>query len=263
LKEEMPLKEVTLMKVHHAVRSQAIAVFGLLFSVSITHAALTLAVSPSSASPTVAVTATGSGFNAQEAVDVYFDTSDLSLGATSATGAFSCTLKVPSIAAPGTHWITAIGRRSGLAVQKSLTVRTNWAQFHNGHVHRGYNLYENVLSPSSVYGLDEAWTYPTGGAISSSPAVVNGVVYVGSDDGKLYALNAATGALKWSYPMGDGISSPTVAEGVVYATSCHTRPEQSTTESCTPLTRPRGSSNGAIHTYIALTTPPSPTGSSM
>ena len=33
----------------------------------------------------------------------------------------------------------------------------------------------------------------------SSPAVANGVVYVGSDDGNVYALNAATGAELWSY----------------------------------------------------------------
>src|SRR6059058_3549616 len=35
------------------------------------------------------------------------------------------------------------------------------------------------------------WTATTGGAVNSSPAVVNGVVYVGSDDNKLYALDAA------------------------------------------------------------------------
>ena len=32
------------------------------------------------------------------------------------------------------------------------------------------------------------WTANTGDAILSSPAVVGGVVYVGSDDGKLYAF---------------------------------------------------------------------------
>jgi outer membrane protein assembly factor BamB len=32
------------------------------------------------------------------------------------------------------------------------------------------------------------WTGLTGGPIHSSPTVSNGVVYVGSDDGKLYAF---------------------------------------------------------------------------
>ena len=39
--------------------------------------------------------------------------------------------------------------------------------------------------------------------MESSPAVANGVVYVGSDDGNVYALNASTGAKLWSYATGD------------------------------------------------------------
>ena len=38
--------------------------------------------------------------------------------------------------------------------------------------------------------------------VVSSPAVANGVVYVGSYDGNVYALNASTGALLWSYTTG-------------------------------------------------------------
>jgi PQQ enzyme repeat len=37
----------------------------------------------------------------------------------------------------------------------------------------------------------------------SSPAVVNGVVYVGSYDGNVYALKASTGAKLWSYRAGN------------------------------------------------------------
>ena len=37
------------------------------------------------------------------------------------------------------------------------------------------------------------WGLTTGGEVYSSPAVSNGVVYVGSDDGNVYALNATTG----------------------------------------------------------------------
>jgi PQQ-like domain len=55
-------------------------------------------------------------------------------------------------------------------------------------------------------------------SIDSSPAVVNGVVYVGSYDKNLYALNATTGTLLWKYTTGSYIelSSPAVANGVVY-----------------------------------------------
>src|SRR5437899_13665 len=43
------------------------------------------------------------------------------------------------------------------------------------------------------------WSFRTGGNVDSSPTVVNGVVYVGSEDGRVYALNASTGAKVWSY----------------------------------------------------------------
>jgi outer membrane protein assembly factor BamB len=51
----------------------------------------------------------------------------------------------------------------------------------------------------------------------SSPVVANGVAYIGSGDQNVYALDAATGALKWTFATGDVVhASPAVANGVVY-----------------------------------------------
>jgi outer membrane protein assembly factor BamB len=56
--------------------------------------------------------------------------------------------------------------------------------------------------------------------VISSPAVANGTVYVGSDDSNIYALNATTGKLTWSFTTGDEvISCPAVVNGVVYVGS--------------------------------------------
>jgi outer membrane protein assembly factor BamB len=61
------------------------------------------------------------------------------------------------------------------------------------------------------------WSYTAGNVVNSSPAVANGVVYIGSWDYNLYALNAGTGALLWSYTTGNYVySSPAVANGMVY-----------------------------------------------
>jgi outer membrane protein assembly factor BamB len=63
------------------------------------------------------------------------------------------------------------------------------------------------------------WSYETGNPVESSPAVANGVVYVGSDDHNIYALDARTGAKLWSYSNTAGfpiLSSPVVVNGVVY-----------------------------------------------
>jgi outer membrane protein assembly factor BamB len=68
-----------------------------------------------------------------------------------------------------------------------------------------WNPYEKVLNVSNVGSLQLLWSYNTGYSVESSPAVENGLVYVGSDDRNVYALNARTGALLWSYPTGDGV----------------------------------------------------------
>lgn len=51
----------------------------------------------------------------------------------------------------------------------------------------------------------------------SSPTVVNGVVFIGSGDQQVYALDARTGALKWSFATGDVVhAAPAVANNTVY-----------------------------------------------
>ena len=53
--------------------------------------------------------------------------------------------------------------------------------------------------------------------MESSPAVAHGVVYVGSSDNNIYALNAGTGAKLWNFDTDVAVdSSPTVVNGVVY-----------------------------------------------
>ena len=85
------------------------------------------------------------------------------------------------------------------------------AHIHHDVIHTG-------VSTSAAPLTNNFWTYATGNLIDySSAAVINGVVYVGSDDNYLYALNAANGALIWQYKTGNAIdSSPTVANGVVF-----------------------------------------------
>jgi len=61
------------------------------------------------------------------------------------------------------------------------------------------------------------WSASVASGITSSPAVANGVVYVGTDDGTLYAFNAKTGAQLAAVAGVAGQSSPTVANGVVYS----------------------------------------------
>ena len=69
----------------------------------------------------------------------------------------------------------------------------------------GVQPYASKLSdPAKVGSLAVKWTFPaTGpgaGAFKASPIVVNDTVFIGSTTGHFYALDAATGKLKWEYP---------------------------------------------------------------
>ncbi|MEI6841914.1 MAG: PQQ-binding-like beta-propeller repeat protein, partial [Methanomicrobiales archaeon] len=72
----------------------------------------------------------------------------------------------------------------------------------------------------SVLTNTELWRFQTEGDVSSSPVVANGVIYVGSDDGHLYAIDAVTGTEIWRFRTGDLVySSPAASNGIVYSGS--------------------------------------------
>lgn len=61
------------------------------------------------------------------------------------------------------------------------------------------------------------WKFATHGKVYSSPAVANGMAFIGSTDHNLYAVDLATGAEKWKFTTESRVtSSPAVSEGVVY-----------------------------------------------
>ena len=81
-----------------------------------------------------------------------------------------------------------------------------------------------------LYALDAGtgavrWAFKTADTIHSSPAVADGMVYVGNMESRLYAVNADTGEQRWHFQAGTdstyfnqhGLqSSPVVANGRVY-----------------------------------------------
>lgn len=174
-------------------------------------------------------------------------------GVVTSKGATFTRIQVPSVAIPGQHTITARERAGQGSAETIFLVRTDWDQFHFSADHAGFNPYENVLSTynagnlttqwrlqldgdggsvavanglvylseaNSVDALDPdtsnvVWKYSVANVYFSLPAVANGILYVGRDDGYVDALNANTGALLWQYQVGS-IADPTVANGIVY-----------------------------------------------
>ena len=61
------------------------------------------------------------------------------------------------------------------------------------------------------------WRFDADGPIHSSPAVVNGSIFLAAGNGRIVSLDAASGALRWEYLVqGLGRSSPAVAGHLVF-----------------------------------------------
>ncbi len=72
-------------------------------------------------------------------------------------------------------------------------------------------------SPGPAKFTGVKWTFKTNGPIVGSPAIAGGVVFIGSLDGSMYAIDQETGQQKWKTEPTDSIaSSPAVADGMVY-----------------------------------------------
>jgi len=79
------------------------------------------------------------------------------------------------------------------------------------------------ITPANVSSLKVAWTYDTGDAFKGSemqcqPVVARGVLYATSPTLRVFALDAATGAVKWSFNPLEGETPPsrTRIRGLMY-----------------------------------------------
>src|SRR5579884_122142 len=99
-----------------------------------------------------------------------------------------------------------------LAVFAGAAAAQSTAMFRGGPSHRG--VYEGQLQGTSA---TVKWRFNTEGRIISSPAIVNGAVYVGSFDGNMYALDEQKGSPLWRFGTdGPVTSSAAVADGTVF-----------------------------------------------
>jgi polyvinyl alcohol dehydrogenase (cytochrome) len=77
----------------------------------------------------------------------------------------------------------------------------------DGRNGRFQSLRDAGLSAAQVPNLTLKWAFgfPNGTSAFGQPAVAGGRVYVGSDNGFVYAIDAQTGCAHWSYEVGAGV----------------------------------------------------------
>ena len=95
---------------------------------------------------------------------------------------------------------------SSTAQQGPSTLSLTWKFTTNGSIISSPSVVDGVVYFGSqdkniyavgAWGGNLIWKFATQGPVESSPAVVNGKVYTGGDDGYVYCLDAKTGTLLW------------------------------------------------------------------
>ncbi len=205
--------------------------------------------------PFSSFTVSGNGFGQSESVTITFDSKGIGT-ATAVQTKFSQNVNVPGSATPGFHTVTATGQTTGSTASAQFLAQTWWVMFGFDAQNTHFNPDENVINSTNASQLASNWTYntksipstpivrkdnvyfssqngkvtvlrPQGGVMwsktinttisSIGPAVYYGIVYVGADDGNMYAFNYNTGALLWTLPTGGAILSSTIiAAGTAY-----------------------------------------------
>jgi polyvinyl alcohol dehydrogenase (cytochrome) len=100
----------------------------------------------------------------------------------------------------------------------------DWPTFAHDYARSGYQPERLAIAKSTAASLKLRWTKNLGTLIKPSPIIGGGLLYIGGDDGIMYALDARSGKLVWKRPLGAPIQmTPTLANGKLFV-GTHTVP---------------------------------------
>jgi outer membrane protein assembly factor BamB len=164
-------------------------------------------------------TLSGSGLSADQSEPVYIGTTQITTIRTNGSGAFQTELTVPWGLRSGKTPIYLIDPYYNKVVN-IIFVLGDWPTFHHDAARTGVSTYEKSLTASTVSSLGIKWTQVADGPVESSPVVADGLVFFGSVNGNVYAVNATTGVQKWVFTTGGPVvDAPTVTDNFVFVGS--------------------------------------------
>ena len=114
------------------------------------------------------------------------------------------------------HHIIIVTLTTAFAATIATSAAQDWPGYLFDNGHSSHNPMATAITPTNASTLVEDWSFidpqPTmegqpNASFYSSPTVVNGVLYIGSNTGNFYALDEATGALLWQQLL--GFTTPT------------------------------------------------------
>jgi outer membrane protein assembly factor BamB len=89
----------------------------------------------------------------------------------------------------------------------------DWSMFHHDLTHAGYS----TSTPTATNAL--LWNYTTNSVVGASPAIANGLAYIGSDGGIAYCLNALNGSEIWNFTVATTAQMIHGAESIAISSS--------------------------------------------
>jgi outer membrane protein assembly factor BamB len=103
----------------------------------------------------------------------------------------------------------------GLTIAAPAGAAVDWPMYGFNVQRTGENPFESALTPSTVGGLHRLWSFDLGAVTIMQPVAAVGVlvneslkdlIYMGSEHGDLYALEAASGTLVWQRNLGSQVT---------------------------------------------------------
>jgi uncharacterized protein YjbI with pentapeptide repeats/outer membrane protein assembly factor BamB len=173
------------------------------------------------------ISVSGAGFRSRVPIVVRVGGTIVKRLISSRTGQFGpARIVVPLAKTAGLQIATAtVPRPGGQSATAWFTLQANWAQQQFGPGLNADNNLEHVLSAGNVTRLRSAWTFNPGLAgTANAPAISDGIAYVTSYGGALYALDASTGRQLWtwsalpSHAASKDYSAPAVTDDSAYFT---------------------------------------------
>ncbi|MBU1698878.1 MAG: PQQ-binding-like beta-propeller repeat protein [Candidatus Eisenbacteria bacterium] len=114
------------------------------------------------------------------------------------------------------YWRTQFVDHGGLIINGNVIQVESpgedwWPMAHHDLSHTGYT------SSSAPDTNEIAWRHTTAEGIDAGPAVKDGMVFVGTNDGDVLCFDAFSGNLFWTFTTGDDVNStPAIVDGKVY-----------------------------------------------
>jgi outer membrane protein assembly factor BamB len=155
------------------------------------------------------------------------------------------------------HHIIIVALTAAFVATAATSSAQDWPGYLFDNGHSSHNALATAITPANASTLVADWSFidpqPTlrgqpNAGFYSSPTVVNGVVYIGSNTGNFYALDEATGTLLWQQLL--GFTTPTTCgsgHGVTSTATVATDPVSGT------LTVYVGGGDGYLYALDAAT----------